>query len=1009
VLSQNGNAVAGAKVTVSEVARGIRQSVLTAADGTYQIPLLAPGRYRVDFVGPEGERVAAQDVELPVGQTLEVNATLPPRGEVFRVEAVGKALPIDFERTSQATSITAEQVDQLPINQRNYLDFARLSPGVTDSDSIANAFDFRPITAPNSGLAFAGSNGRTNTLAIDGIENNGITGDVRLSIAQTAVQEFQVNRSSYSAEYGGALGGAINVVSKSGSNDLRGEVFGYMRQRDLDARNHFDPGKSAYTRAQSGAGAGGPLRRNRTYWFVAFESLNRHESAIVPILSSRSLLTGLTASQSQIVAALGGSGVPALQGTAALLQQLLTPANNPMVAPLFTRNSGVFPFSAAAPLGSIRLDHQISERDSIFFRGNLASDQEQHSQFSPLDGYDRGYNQNLLGGAVMLDYTHRFSPQTFAVTRLAFAYSGTALDPTDGIGPGIDIAGVAGFGRNSTLPFRQYERHLQLQQSFQLQRGHHDWRFGIDLDPARAGGFAESYFGGRFSFGPDIPLSAVLNTATQNPNTSAGLAAVLQSLGRPDLVPHLDDPLNSMQAFALGIPDAYFQGFGNPNVPSGWLQRYSAFAEDTYRVRPGFSFTAGLRLQAENNIGLPAQITADPRVGFAWSPAHASNFVVRGGYGLFHQWTNSLVDFIANAFKPPLSVNLLLVPVTGLPGTVNPYTQQFLTSVDIYQGLLAKGTLGSRPIAFSDLAAFGLKPGFVFPGSGGVDPAYRYPEAQQGSLEIERSFGDLTVSAAYNFERALHLPRTRDHNLYLAGTSPAGSPIFGRRNPAIFIDDTIESTGNSIYNALVLQVQRRFESHFSVNAHYVWSKAIDDVTDMDPDDGPSDPLNLRLDRGLSLFNMTHRFVANAVLESPAEASRWWRGWTFSPIVSANSARPFNILTGYDSLGDGQTNTHRPWGLGRNVGIGPGFCSVDARLGRRVRFGKDGRTGVQFTVEAFNLLNHTNFATVNNIVGATPMAALPHVLVGRAADPTQPFSFTSAYAPRQIQLGLKVLF
>jgi hypothetical protein len=218
----------------------------------------------------------------------------------------------------------------------------------------------------------------------------------------------------------------------------------------------------------------------------------------------------------------------------------------------------------------------------------------------------------------------------------------------------------------------------------------------------------------------------------------------------------------------------------------------------------------------------------------------------------------------------------------------------------------------------------------------------------------------------------------------------------------------LESTADSSYNAATIQVARRFNSHFSLNAHYTFSKSIDEVTDFNSDYEPNDQLNADAERARSSFDQRHRFVFTAVLESPYK-NRWLRNFTLAPIFSANSGRPFNILTGYDYVGDNHPTTHRPFGAGRNIGLGPAYVSGDLRLARRFPFGLEGRRSVEFTAEMFNVLNHTNFKSVNNIVGDLTLQQLPNPITGFRGDPTDPLAFTSAYDPRQMQIGLKISY
>jgi hypothetical protein len=200
------------------------------------------------------------------------------------------------------------------------------------------------------------------------------------------------------------------------------------------------------------------------------------------------------------------------------------------------------------------------------------------------------------------------------------------------------------------------------------------------------------------------------------------------------------------------------------------------------------------------------------------------------------------------------------------------------------------------------------------------------------------------------------------------------------------------------------------------NAHYTFSKAIDEVTDFNSDWQPHDQLNARAERARSSFDQPHRIVINGVLESPMTPGRnrtvienVLGGFVLSPVIVASSGRPFNVLAGFDNLGDNHPTTHRPLRAGRNIGRGPDYVSLDLRLMRRFPFGGEGRRSVDFIAEGFNLLNRTNFKSINNTVGAVTVEELPRPLVGRRSAPTSPLSFTSAFDPRQFQLGLKINF
>lgn len=1012
VVDALGGLLNGVKVTAADPDRGISRSTLTDAAGAYTLPLLPPGAYRLRFEMSGFATKVVEGVELRVGDSLALRTEMAVSSVSTEVNVYAETPVVEPERTQQANTIESVRIHNLPINRRNYLDFALLAPGVVETNDMVDGSDYRVVQTPHSGLSFGGSNGRGNAFSIDGVENYYNSGGVRPSISQEAVQEFQINRSTFSAEIGGAFGGAVNIVSKSGSNDFRGTLFGFLRQRDIQARNYFDPGKSAFTRLQSGVAAGGPIVRDKTYFFTALERLDRQETAFVPIYQDRAGLLRLTPSQQQLFGFFEASGSAQLAGLARNMRAALTP--NARTLELFDRNSGNFPFSEDQTQFSVRLDHRISDSQNLFSRINFTKSFNQNAQFGALIAFNRGRSLEMLDSTGMASHAWVVNPRWVLETRFAFGYNKFDVQPTDKIGPGIDINGYGMFGREIFLPSTVYDRHYQAQQIWNTRQSRHDVKFGFDLNPVVDSARSETFFAGRFVFGGRIPLGLVLNSATGDPNFAANLGVQLAVMGQRQLAANLQAPLTSLQSYNLGLPEFYQQGFGDPHW-RGVNKRFNLFVQDTWRVRSGLALNFGVRYELEGN---PENIGTDPnnlgpRFGFAWTPD--AETVVRGGYGLYYSRIDLQISNVAETLGGK-QIAQAFVQITALPGLVNPRTRQPLTSADVYQTLLAQGILGRRAITREDLLQFGLNPSTTAPGSVvfGIVPDYVNPYAHQASLEIERAVGGWAVSAAYNFNRAAHLVRILDRNLYYTGRRADGAPTFGFYEPLLMQKNIFESTANSFYHALVVQAARRFSRHVGFNAHYTFSKAMDEVTDFNTDFQPHDQLNARAERALSAFHQQHRFVANAVLESPLRPGRGKGfyanlagGFTFAPILVASSGRPFNVLAGVDNLGDRHSTTHRPRRAGRNIGKGPDYFSLDARLSRRFALGRRERRSLEFLAEGFNLANRTNFKSINNTVGDILLEDLPRPLMGNRGIPTQPLSFTSAFDPRQFQVGVKI--
>ncbi len=291
--------VPGVTVTAVDRSRGVERQTRTSDLGEYFFSHLDPGLYTLSFEAEDFAPYLIEDFEVRVGETASFSPQLMLAAAQNRivVSAESVRLAIDPDKTQQSDHIDFVSIRSLPINRRDYLDLALLTPGVVDTNYVADDSDFRIAPTPQSGLGIGGTNGRGNTFMLDGLSNVYNSGGVRSSISQEVVHEFQINRNSFSSELGGAPGGAINIVTKGGTNELHGTLFGVLRNRRFQARNFFDPSKSAYTRAQSGMSLGGPIVRDKTFFYGAYERLDRHESVFVPLLQDKSFLYQITPSQ----------------------------------------------------------------------------------------------------------------------------------------------------------------------------------------------------------------------------------------------------------------------------------------------------------------------------------------------------------------------------------------------------------------------------------------------------------------------------------------------------------------------------------------------------------------------------------------------------------------------------------------------------------------------------------------------------------------------------------------
>lgn len=1010
VVDANGASIIGAAVSVTDLGLGLTRSTRCNSTGVYEFKALPPGRYRLKAEAAGFHTAITDPIQVRVGDSVSMPFQLKTSLANSEVVVTTQAPVIEMNRTQQSSTIDSLRLANLPINRRNYLDFALLTPGVVETNNLVENTDFRLAQTPQSGLSFGAGNGRGNTFLIDGVDNNTNSGGVRPGVSQEAVQEFQVNRNSYGPEFGGSHGGVIVIVTKAGTNVWHAGLFGHARRRNLQARNYFDPVKSDYLRGQYGGSVGGPLQRDRTFGFVSFERLDRSETAFVPLLWDKSIFWRLTPSQIRLLSYLDSQS--SLAGLSNRVRNALTTTNYPSTLQLFEENSGTFPFDGANNQATARVDHNYSPRNSGFLRASFSRSREQNAQFGALVGWTHGKSVSSDEMSFAANHVYLPAPGWVSETRAQFSYWKLGVIPTDPNGPELDITGYGYFGRDVFQPSSAWERRYELGENISATHGKHHWKFGATANAVRDHIRSSTFFGGRFSFGQAVPLSSVLNSVSGDPGLSARLERTLNA----PLAASLYAPITALQAFNLGLPTFFQQGFGDPTLIA-WQPRVGAFVQDVINPTRGFTLTAGLRYEFERN---PKPVNTRltnfaPRLGFAWSP-FGTNTVIRGGAGLFYSPVN------AQIYGLPLTLDGVRITqafatLTGNPSLWNAKTGQLLTAADIYKTFAAQGFLWHRPITTADLAQFGWTPRPNAPGRAlfSIAPDFREPYSEQASLEVEHALGNLVISAAYIFNRGAHLTRSLDQNLFYAGRRADGQPVFGFKDPEVFQNNVLQATANSWYNALVIQASRRFSRGVAFNANYTWSKAIDEVTDFNSDFEPHDQLNAKAERAVSPWDMRHRFVLNAVLESPIRPGLdgGWRllfsNWVLSPILSVNSGRPFNILTGFDNLGDNHPNTHRPLGLGRNAGRGPMFYAIDARIARSFPFGRDGRHSVEAIAEGFNLLNRTNFKTINNIVGDVTISELPQPITGVRANPVDPLSFSSAFDPRQFQLGLRVIF
>jgi hypothetical protein len=849
------------------------------------------------------------------------------------------------------------------------------------------------------------------------------------TVGQEAVQEFQVLRNSFSAEFGGASGGIVSIVSKSGSNSFHGGGFGFFRDDRFDARNRFDfsPGdKAPFNRQQYGGSLGGPLIKDKTFFFAAIERFDEEQSTFVNLLSDPGVFS-ITPSQKALFDFLGNTPfAPAAAGLRAALTT--TAASYPRTVKLFSDASGQFPFESNQTTFSARIDHLFNDKDSGYLRFNINDSVFENQAAGALTAVSRGRAVDSFNGNIVFSENHLFTPSIVNELKLQYSYLRFGVNPNDAVGPEINIEGFGNFGRDIFLPSQTYERHYDVYDNVSVVTGTHTFKFGGSILSSDVVTYNDTFLGGRFNFGPNIPLQNIIALSPQLGLPFLGQLTAFLTANNPALLGALATPINALQSFNLNLPIVYQQGFGD-TASFYTINRYAVYGQDTWKVRPNFTLNYGVRYSVEDqDLNLPTDKNdVQPRFGFSWDPLSDGKTVIRGGAGIFN---GQIIASITNVtselagFGDPTEINIVIASATsgalGLP-----------TSFAIYQTLLAQGVLGRRTITAGDLLQFGVRPR-----AGGplevrfrAQPDYKTPTTYQASFGIQRDLGKgFSVEGSYLFTRGLYITRNRDLNQFKRTGPPSpftGQATFIRfptavqaaagltsdfRNPLRFQDNQYESTANSFYHAGTISVQKRFSNNYSINAHYTYAKSIDEVTDFNSDFAAQNPLNIGADRSLSSFDQRHRAVLSGVFSSPFNGdnlrAKLLGSWTIAPIFTAGSSRPFNLLLGFDANNDGRSQSDRPGSAGRNTGKGENFYTFDMRLARR--FVIKNEANFEFTFEAFNLFNRTNFLGINNIVGTLPLTRFD-IEGDETKLPTQPLGFTSAAPKRQLQFGVRFSF
>jgi hypothetical protein len=654
IKDSTGAVVPSATVTARNPATNISRTATSNDEGFYRIVNLPPGDYEITVEAANFKKAVLTKVNLTVGQAAQLDVALEP-GQISESVTISDATSdiVETTKTAVSTTIDQQRINNLPINERNYLSFALTTSTVGRDNG-------RPIgPAPTTGLNFGGQRGRSNLVQVDGADNtdNSVNAS-RSTVSQEAVQEFQVVTNSFAPEFGRSSGGVVNVVTKSGSNDLHGNVFGFLRHRSFQARNAFAPIEDPpFTRSQYGFTIGGPFDRDRTFFFFAFEQRRRNESGFFTSDVARGLTSSvtipipglptqtfanITPAQATYINQLLGNAATAQLGIAyAYLASggASTALNgfNPLLAtgapftpgsvigsrffltgapvPLSTTNAlgqpiafrplrslqTVFPITDRTTFNSLRLDHLITTKHQFSFRFGYNPSEisgiqvESQNQSLGQNDFSRTGIQKLRDFSAVTTLTSTLSNNAINEARFNFGERRATFKSQNGDAVAFNISGTAFIGRELFSPVVRTETRYEYTDNLNLVHGNHSFKFGGDIAYVRIpSAIFELNFAGLYNFGG---LSATtLNSA---------FAAVP---GAPDFTP--------VQQYGLGFPANYIQGFGDP-VSKISNKPIAFFAQDSWKLRPNLTVNYGVRYDYEITEQIPTLPLRDPLSGIS--------------------------------------------------------------------------------------------------------------------------------------------------------------------------------------------------------------------------------------------------------------------------------------------------------------------------------------------------------------------------------------------------------
>ena len=1025
VLDPAGNHLNGATVALVNNATSAHYEQTSDNSGHVAFELLPPGSYSARVTADGMSPQLSPNIEVTIGAATELTFKLGVAGahETITVSAEPKA--VETQPRGLSAVIDERAIQDIPLNGRRFTDLSLLNSNTTQDPRGQNS-------SSNGDLAFGGIRGFQTSYLVDGGDNNNAffaqaRGRYRApyQFSNEVIQEFRVSPNSISPEAGRTGGAVVNIVTKCGANKVHGSAFYYLRDSSFDARDPELDFKPYDQQHQFGFTLGGPLRRNRAFFFAGYDQHIFREPTVVRFVNG-----------STVVVPQPAAG-PASPGDYKADDQTLVFAT----AAQLSQQSGLYPSRLLGNAGFAKLDVNLSARNQLAFRVNTSRYSGENNVFldpsSPMTTYGISDNGVETVETETMTATLTSALSVRMVSHLRAQYSrDLQWSETNSTTPLTRIPGILdGFGRSAILPRETREHREHLAETISREGARHSFKFGGDAIFTQIYNFFPGNFGGEFIFDP-------INV---DPFTFQPMPGGLT--------------LTPLRAYAHQLPHYYVQNFGSA-VSHPDTDEYAAFAQDTIRITDHFAASLGVRydLQTFSTRYLKTnplwpdsgKVPLDlnnfaPRVGFSYALGDQRPLVVRLGYGMFYpripQIYNSVVE-TDNGFTP----NSIFLNQTNF------YQLQIFLQ---YPYSLVKCTL----LATSCTVPANLLP-FTSDDVSAFAHNFRIPEVHQGSLTLEQEVAHRVIAdISYSYVHGQNLVRARDLNLPIPTAvqypifDPSGVNVISygsiqsfstwqltqsitcpfppcinplsRPIPQLGTIDVFESEASSVYHGATISLRRQMTHGLYFRLGYTYAHAMDDGQDALVAGRPATVQNSYApasERGNSVTDQRNRMVFSWIYEPRAlNGGHGWmgkfsKGWKNSGVITSGSGRPINATVIGDANQDDNSSNDRLPGARRNSFVGPDYTSADMRVSKRLFVRKT--LNLDFTVESFNLLNRLNRRfrlTDDGIISNAARFNFGTKYIGINYFPAYyqvPTNFmkgTNAYAPRQVQFAVKMSF